>query len=290
LLYIFPGRRYDTRMTADTSQSKPVMTTLVLLGVLLLAVGGAWLMVRFYSGPSRVGAAILEDMRKQGLPKLWPTKRYKAQLQRKDLAGHLESRISVMREFSDGAFDGNDFVQAFSGPPRDVGNVEVTWTVSDDMNSGSYTAVYRTHNFWVKIDLDKGRVSFEGLGMKPVSGDAPANYIPEGLEDLVIRQVARGGKKASFQMIPDWSSYQSKAIVFVRMVLTPVSRQKVLCRMEGDGGKDDMIYYLNADGEVERIEYDGAVMTTMPKGKATPPEALPQPEESPEATGTSESL
>jgi hypothetical protein len=275
-------------MTTDAPQSRPALVSLVLMGVLLLAVAGAWLMVRFYHSPSRVGADILQDMRKQGLPALWPARRFAVRFQQKDPSGKLQRRVSMVRQPAEGSFAGHAYTEAVSGPPRRVGNIEEAWIVTNDLSEANYVAVYRT--FWVKIELNKDQLSVEGSGMDRVTEDTPANYIPEGLEDLAIRQAARGGKKASFQMISDEQSFESKSIAFIRMVVTPVSRQEARCRLEGSGGSLEMTYHLDAAGEVERIQYeDGATLTPLPMGKSTRPESAPaQPEESPDEADQAE--
>jgi hypothetical protein len=264
-------------MVSPPSQPRPGLVSLVLLGVLLLTVGGAWLVVRFYFSASREGAVILEDMRKQGLHALWPQKRYVARFARKAPGGAVLARITSTRQPSAGAFGGTETFEAASTAVRETGNVKETWAVSDDLTEADYRADYFTRSFSVRIVLNKGRVSFQGSNMaQAVATDAPANYMPEGLESLVVRQVAQRGTKASFQSIANENSFGAKNIVMLRMKMIPVSRQEVRCEVSGGASSYEITFHLDAAGEVTRIDYpDGSFLTPLPTGKTSLPEAPP---------------
>jgi hypothetical protein len=270
-------------MTQDSANPRPALVTIVMLGVLLLTVGAAWVVVRYYYSPSRVGATVIAEIRRRTLGELWPKQKYAAWFDRKDALGKIESRRGVVRQSSNGAFAGEMLHLAVSGASRRIGNVRADWTMSDNLTKGYYRASYLGLGLAVEIDLDGQQVHLRGTQMGTESVDVPANYIPEGLEWLAIRLAAQGGKKATFMLISDIASLQNKTIAFDRVVVTPLDAQSARCRYETGGPPVTWTYHFDAAGEVVHGECDdGSVLIPAPgpvEGPAT---------EGPESDGSAE--
>ena len=269
-------------MASGSVNPRAALATLVLMGILLLTVGGAWLLVRFYRSPSRQGAILLQEMRRRTLVDLWPREPYTARFERRDATGRLQSRLRISRRPANDGFTGASLHEAVSGAARRIGDVRETWAVSRDLSKGTYRAEYLSQGLIVRIDLGREEVEFRATGLGPAQAEAPANYIPEGLEWLAVRLVARSGRKATFMTLLNEECLSAKDLVFSHLTLTPVDAQTVRGRYEGGEAPYSQTYFLDAAGEVNRMDgTDGSVLALVPGGPEKPetpgPEATEEP-------------
>jgi hypothetical protein len=253
-------------MIPEPSKSRPTVATLAMLALLLLTVGAAWLLVRFYHTSSREGALLVQEMRTQRLHTLWPAKPYSAWFARQDRADQVQGRLHVVRRPTDGGFEGEETHLTIPGRPSGPGTVVERWFVSDDLAHGRYKADYETGEVRVTIDLENRKVTLTGPGIDGITEDAPAHYLPEGVARLAVRMVAASGRKAAFVTISNEASVQKKRMVFFDVVMTPVSPREVRVAYELGGAKlDEWIFHLDGNGEVIREEgEDGTVLAPIP--------------------------
>ena len=259
-------------MAFGSSKPRSTVATLVLAGVLLVMIGVAWALVRYYRTSAREGALLLAEMRRQTLAGLWPRQHREARYEWRDASGRLEGRLQVSRRAVEGGFEGVTIHVPVAGPALRQGLVKETWTVSDDLAKGDYRADYLTLRYAVEIRLEGGQIHFRTTGMEEeAQEEAPANYVPEGLEWLAVRMVARAGKKATFAMVSNNESRAARDIVPWRVTMTPLDARTVRCLYEWRAGSFAETFHLDDSGEVARVAMDdGAVLA--PAG----PEPEPQ--------------
>jgi hypothetical protein len=247
---------------AFDSSTKPraAWATLALACLLAAAVGGAWLVVRYYRTSAQEGAAMLDDMRKRTLADFWTGEAYQAKYVIRDSAGRVMGYETVLRGPLDDGFGGVTVHQGGNFVMRE------TWWVANDLSKGHYEANYLSRNGQaaeMHISLDGGRVGFWASGMNEEdSEEAHANYLPEGLEPLAIRLVAREGKKATFLCIPNEESQAAMGIVLGRLTMTPRGGGAVRVRREFRSGSFTDMVYLDEHGEISRVQRIGGQVVT----------------------------
>jgi hypothetical protein len=268
-------------MVSDSPRSRPTVVTLVLAGILVLMVAAAWALVRYYHTSAREGAIVLEEMRRQTLEKLWPPSAYQAHFEWRDASGHALSRLDVARQPVQDGFEGVLLHTVPASPGRQAAAVREAWTVSDDLSKANYVADYLSQNVRMGIRLDGGEIRFQSTTMKePAAMEAPANYIPEGLEWLAIRTAARIGKKAAFMWVSNEASHAARDVRTGRLIVTPAGPRSVRCVREWSGGSDTETYELDEAGEVIGAKRDdGSVMVPVPAGPELEPPSPESPEE-----------
>ena len=227
----------------------PRLLAAALLAVLAASVLFAYTLVLASRADIRAAESILAQLRQNGLTYYWSSDDFERQYAVIDRDGKIISRSAVKRIRTDTGYEGGS--QEIRGP---VGAVEL-WTISDDATEGQYAAESSIGAF------SKTAISLDGAELTVISGDriakteTPANYIPEGLLELIVRLVAASERDATFSMILNEGAIADGSVLFVDILMKPLSPSQVEVNIPAIGPAGMKVYYLDDDGEVSKVDY-----------------------------------
>jgi len=242
----------------------------VMVAVLGVSIAIAWVLAGIRGAPTRTGAEIMEQIRRDGLAAHW---RHRPPEQ-----WHLISagekpigwRAALMRSVPTGGFEGLDVKFRVLTNTWQV--QWETWTLDAYATEGKYRAgiiVPRQGRPLAGVDtviaLREGRVLVDQAKFGHSEADAPANYIPEGVRDLAVYLAAQGGEPAGFRMVfnempPSGGRVQSGRILVEDMVSSADGWQVTV---RSSGGSEETVSYDNR-GQVVRRQHDGGKFAERP--------------------------
>ncbi|MCD4825976.1 MAG: hypothetical protein K8S55_15400 [Phycisphaerae bacterium] len=210
--------------------------SLILLAILGGSVAIAAWLANHRGEPVRQGIEILDEIRKEGLSSYWPATQEQLQwfLIRKgqvNVGWRVVYRRKLPGETSD--FGGGMIFYSSDGPKSR--HAASKWRLTNDANKGLYTSMegllsrpphLRAQSF-TRIELLGGELKngklpdgeifvTQRMGQHKHDSHAgmPGNYIPEGLTQLVLRQVAQRQTHAKFKIIIDSQPPDQGRIIF----------------------------------------------------------------------------
>ncbi|HUT57920.1 MAG TPA: hypothetical protein VNA25_08730 [Phycisphaerae bacterium] len=265
-------------MPPPTANSRKVLLTSLMIGILLVTVAVAWWLTRFRNAAMREGAHLVDEMRRRSLSDIWPRGALQAVFVRRDGAGRETGRVTVERVATDGGFAGrvrDEPLPAFRGRLR---NVREDWSIRGDLSAGQYQAAYVGENRIIGIILAGEDVHVTVNGQPIDSVPIPANYLPEGLMWLAVRMVADRGREATFAFVSNEESEATGTVALNRVTMTPVGAREVRCTVATGRGRYDVTYHLDASGEVSSVRWEEGMTLTrveMEQPQEAPPQTLP---------------
>ena len=250
---------------------RPMLLTLVLLGVLGLSVGAAWLLTQSRQGPVAAGAEILAQIRQKGLQAYWPNDSTQSfYIQRR---GGKPINWSITYRRPQG--------EAFEGVELVVGALEIrsNWQLADNLSAGQYQSrvMNRQH-----VQQEDTEIVYEGgqLKVTRVVGPrghvgsvlAPENYIPENSKELAIFEAIKQNRPVSYRIILDQQAVDDNGrVLFANFNVTPLGALKARCEIvTADNKIATDIYEFNEAGEMIGIESANGLSLK----EATPGEVL----------------
>jgi len=237
----------------------------VMFVILLAAVALAWGLTRARLEPVHRGANIMERIRNRTLHAYWgtePTTRwYLITDPQGQPAGWGSRTISPTGEGFSGTLVRYIKPQQFS--------IE-QWDLANDASRGEYRAAGESASLVdTVIQLEQGRVRVVrhvAGRLRQASSASPENYIPEGMTSLALREAAKAGKPATFQIILNNLAIMGEEINFALVRVTP--GEKRLVRVEYEVltlkglHKSAQLYELDPQGHIASIK-DEADQTTQ---------------------------
>ncbi len=176
---------------------RAVMTALM-VALLGLTVLGAWALQAPPARRVRAAARMLRKLRPEGHNQDWPEEvRIDWYLVR---AG--ASSVGWTGVVTGRTLDGNCAgIRVEVRPDEEFRSVE-SWRLNPNATAGSYQAVTQLgrQHLRTRIDLKKGTVHVRSGGNK-ASAVAPANYMPEGTFDVLVRRVAAERADVQFKLV-----------------------------------------------------------------------------------------
>ncbi|MFB3892967.1 MAG: hypothetical protein ACE15C_13190 [Phycisphaerae bacterium] len=247
----------DMEEAQPISHSQRSLLAVVMLVILLACVAAAW----WLSQTRNAGPSIIDEMRRTGLRKLWGPDGRTDFYVLADAGGQPLGWWAVSRWPTDDGYAGETFVRTESRAQIDS-PVE-TWKLSDDARQGQYTGasiVGRTV-LSTSIALADGEVvvAHKYKGVKVDAQDrAPANYIPEGSLDLVVRLVQQQGREARFAMLFDTRALAAEdgraAVTFTPVRMVPQQGGAVRMEFQTEEGSQVSVFHIDAEGRVDKVE------------------------------------
>lgn len=132
------------------------------------------------------------------------------------------------------------------------------WTLDSNATSGTYVAAVGERGLPdTQIIFRAGVVTVTrplSESAPQAAGPAPTNYLPEGLMNLVIAEVARTSAKARFCFVANSEAIVGTELRFTPVTMTAEGDGKVRLRMSFLEGSAEQVYQVDAKGEVFRIE------------------------------------
>ncbi len=232
-----------------------------MLAVLVAAVGAGWWLSASRKLYPQVALDVLADIRKRGLRETWgdePVTNWY-------IIRHADGRNvgwrfvkRIRRE--DGRYLGISIKQSESG-----GSVE-SWILDDSASNGKYEGTEYKYILLrgpgkarrikqatpkTLIVLKNGQVRVERSGAGGLTagvGQAPANYIPEGLTDMVMFETAARGQKTSFQTLVNRLAIQHEKLRFLPITATAEGKRVVRAKL----GKNETLLTFDEAGNLLR--------------------------------------
>jgi len=265
---------------------------LVLLAILLAVVGVAWQLSTSRGEKIAAATDLLEKMRSDKLTKYWPAETTQECFLGVDPSGKALTWIVKARQKLANGYQGASVQRLINGPA-----LAEKWQLSAGASSGRYVGPANSGD-QIEISLRDGRVSvtYARIGPPPVLVQrhslAPANYIPEGMIDMVLAQAAKAGRAMMFRIIENNQPIAGQEVHFTSVEVQPAGPNAIRWKPVSPGGKSDLTYYFDEQGQLLKIA-DGdftikrATMSQLLKSfpnderlriLALPAEEAPQPE------------
>jgi len=250
---------------------RPGLLSLVMLGLLLASVAGAWWLVQVRGAPQRRGEKILEEIRAQRLTSFWGDQ---AQTLWYLGRGPNGTPVAWHATFRSPIQNGYVGIGRASRPGLVARS---NWVISADALRGECHASYGLPPLGspeareVLIAIGDGRVTVQDHTPDKKEGDTsamPANYIPEDLLDLVIQAVARKGQIATFTTVADNLPLRGGQVWFTRLRMSPRGPDTVLVEALYPDGSVTLVYDLKGGQIVSYKSLQSQITYERVDGKA----------------------
>jgi hypothetical protein len=240
-----------------------------MLTILLVVVGIAYFISVSRGRLTAAGTELLAQVRAGTLAKHWPGQGRHDYFLTTIATGQAVGWMINSRVITDDGYGGaSTIAQLRQGAPG-LAHESEQWLLSSDASKGKYRST-NGGNEIIGIDLSDGqvkvayRVSDPRLRVpvvKQASSPAPPNYIPEGLLDLMVCQVAKTGRHAMFRMILNDQAIQGNEVIFVPVECKPVGSKAVEVRLSGAQGASARTYTFDDAWELLKIEDESGLVT-----------------------------
>ncbi|MGA2265083.1 MAG: hypothetical protein ABSH10_01465 [Phycisphaerae bacterium] len=231
---------------------RPLILTAVLLAILGASVLAAWSLVWQRHIPADRGEDILRRIRAKTLPSYWGSKESIRWYLIQDASNRPVGYMVIVRK---------PIGQGYSGATlRRLGGEQQgeSWALNAAATKGSYAATLGGRGLPdTQIVLSNGLVTVtrqRAGSQAQATTAAPANYIPEGLRDLVAAEVAKSGTTARFCFTLNPESLLENRVHFTSITMTPHGPDQVRLESHFIQGEIDETCYFDAKGEVYRID------------------------------------
>jgi hypothetical protein len=245
---------YQTRN--NVSQTRFGLVAAVMCGILAVSTAIAWLQTKPEGPPTPGGAEILSKIASGTLGEHWDDSRIESWfIQLKPDLKPVAWRVMSRGKKSEDVFSGS----MVAGNAR-ASQHQSTWRVSSNLSEGLYiargiTAKGQQVKTRIALSLDEVVVTRNIGGEVFVAAAArPDNYVPEGLFDLMIGLVAKGGEKTTIKMIHDEISIVKGKLNFTTAILTPRGKNVVKVDYPDRGSRFSSLYQIDEDRNVSRYE------------------------------------
>lgn len=236
--------------TFQNTRNKRPLLSIIMLGVLLVSVGIAWMVTREPQAARARTEDILDEIRSRKLSRWWGKKPVELWYIARDKDSKPIGWQRITRSFAAGGYAGTRQAHI-----RDL-RISEKWTLNNDATAGVYIGQALTSReiLQTRITLKNDEITVHsGLWNEPVKSSVPSNYIPEGLATLVFFLAASGHEDASCRMIFDADAVIPGRINFHSVKLLPEGSRRI--RHVLTRGRYEMIYKFDSKGFIERIEY-----------------------------------
>jgi len=229
-----------------------VLLAVVMCIVLLASVAVAYLLVVKRGVPAQRGAQIISQIRNEGLGAYWTDQPVALRYLGKDPEGRVRAVMLVSRQAIETGYSGTRRLQT------EAGLLLEQWTLSSDARRGAYSGPTGTvEPSTTTILLENGKASVvqnTRRGIKAAESPAPDNYIPEGMQRLVVQQVARSGKQAVFSGILNSEAIAAGRVRFATIAMKPLDAQTVTVTWRGVASRMRSVYHLDKQGRIVAID------------------------------------
>ena len=231
------------------------LLALLMAGVLAATVAAAWVLDAAAGRRRRRGAEIVAHIRSRGLEAFWPESTRIDWYLIRGREAPVGWRASARWRSGSGGFAGVALEVYSAGYGREE------WALNGDATAGDYAAVSQSRRHGpsaTDIAFADGAVTVVRVPGRRARSPAPDNYIPEGMVDLVVRQVADRQTDALFKMVFNERENRHKAVDYGAMRIRDVGPSRAGGRKVGisatrGGGELDRVYEFDANGRVVAV-------------------------------------
>jgi len=208
---------------SSTAKSHFGLIAAVMLVVVLLSTGAAWLLVARRGQSAEAGAAIVQTIRERTLASFWPRPQVQWYLMSKDeqpFGWHLW----IVRPAGD-LYHGLEITYVHTQAGTRI--VWERWQLTHDISAGAYRAgTFRPDTQSqiadTVINYKDGQVAVQQTeGQAYAQSPAPPNYLPEGTLHLACLLAATQGSKAYFRLVYNESATEGDKVDFTPISVKP---------------------------------------------------------------------
>jgi hypothetical protein len=241
-----------------------------MLTILLVVVAVAYWISAGLGQLAGAGAELLAQVREGTLAKHWPSQAGNEYFLITGPSGQNVGWVINTRVITDEGYRGTTTLAQSMQGPAGMEYSSKQWMLSSDAAKGSYRAVTSSKNIiseMVDIKIAGGQVTVAVRAIDPrlklpvtiqARSPAPSNYIPEGLMDLMVCQIARTGRHAMFRMILNDQAIQGKEVAFVPVECKPAGGKVVKLSV----GASARTYTFDDDWQLQKIQDSTGAVTT----------------------------
>ncbi len=253
-------------MPERLSRRQRILLNAVMLGILVASGAAAWLLVHMRRQERidavELGAQIISKIKTRGLGHYWPQDNPEVLWYLVNNTDGREVGWNVLLiSPRDGQYRGREiFTNSVAGSRS-----EENWSVDADLASVRYEGIIQAPNLVqrTRITFDNGKVTV-ARGDRAVESSVPDNYIPEGIFNVVLREVVSAGEVADFMMIFNSEAIADGRVNFQKVIISPQGGGKAVVNLPG---RSVNTYTLDQDGKITRIKMRGRglVFELVPK-------------------------
>ena len=240
---------------AHTGCLKPIM-----LVVLAASITVTWWVSRTGDVIVQRGVDIIQKVRSDTLSSYWPSEPVTEAYLVTNREGLTTGWEVSIRQATTNGFAGATWVRGMEASRLEE------WDVRADASASEYEVRplidARYPPVYVELAYDRVTVRVGGRRTGTVAkAQAPANFIPDGIFEVVVELAARIGHEVAFKAIPIEDPIYRGRVQFRSVTMTPQSPSKVVVDFDRPDRK--RIYHLGKDGKIIRIEEPatGTVLT-----------------------------
>ncbi|NLW85322.1 MAG: hypothetical protein GXY38_00430 [Planctomycetes bacterium] len=221
--------------------------------VFAAVVAGAFWLVHARQAPSRHGAKIIQALADRGLKEYWGDGREIFMIHNSPRGQKGFQRISIAP-----LGDGFAGLEEWAIPSWRL-EARIGWRISQDMSLAQLRAVIRQPSNLIDLGIERQNqrlVVTDHRSRGQIAGEVSPNFVFDAVQDIVLREVARGGQPARFDII----AYQAPTAagprgMFSQLLMTPQG-DSVRCDYSGPIGQFTRVYHLDEQGEVTKIDIE----------------------------------
>jgi hypothetical protein len=242
----------------DGSQAKLGMVAVVMIAILAVSIGLAWLQTKPPAALPQSGGGIISKLGEDTLDEYWASAHDTHWfIGLKPKSRPVGWQMLSRDRGSDNMFSGSRVDQSVRALPQ-----ESRWQLKTDLSEGLYIAyspIAGGQTIETRIMLSKNEVSVirsNGKQKLTASAPRPDNYVPEGAFHLILKLVAESGGATTVKMIHDEIAIAGGSVHFITVLLTPLGDNLVEVTYPDIRSGYSIIYHLDPeDCTVYRYEY-----------------------------------
>lgn len=229
----------------------PMTLAAIMVCILAGSVLVAWWLSELRGAAVRRGREVVRTIRQSGLAKYWPEEEHVAwYLIRRSQGGQPVGWYMLRRRrVPDGyriwkiaGLDRKYYLEEWRlNPSATVGNYEARGLSGQERGT-----IIRLKGRDATVLWTQGAVALSG------TSTVPENYIPEGLNDLVVELAAAGGKQAAFQTIFNEEALGGSRVRFGRVRVEPLGSRRVRVSYRSARAQWEETLWLDDRGHIER--------------------------------------
>lgn len=241
-------------MVSDAdNRSRPALLSLIMLAVLMLSIGAAWLVAFPRQTAYRHGIDVLHSFDARTLNDYW-SRNAESLFIAHDVAGRPIGWKGTLRNHTGNFFLGRAMTRLSAL------SADESWAISDDLKTADYAASsphYSVH--WQDEIISVKAAMVLPNGIRKVVALPPErleNYLPPCLLELAVARVAKTQQVATFAIVDSsLFAHNQPVIRTLNLTIKPTGPHIVQTTIQSDAAIT-AIYILGDDGTVSEIQED----------------------------------